>query len=182
MTSNPADALAIATPDTEVVQDLQWFVVRTRSRQEKALAEDLEARGMDYFLPLVPRVSYYGRRKVERTVPLFAGYIFIHSSVEDAFGIDRTDRTAQLIRVTDQHRLAHELAQIRRAIEEGMDLVPHAYLPAGTPVVVRSGPLKGMQGIVDHASADRRLVLQVEVLGQATSLEIDQDLLDRLDD
>lgn len=181
MALNSVDALAGPGPPTAVLDSKLWFVVRTRSRQEKALAEDLDARGTEYFLPLVWRVSYYGRRKIVRTVPLFAGYIFIHSSVEEAFTVDRTDRASQLIRVTDQDRIAHELAQIRRAMASGVELSPAASIPAGTPVVVRSGPLKGTEGIVDQASADRRLILQVDVLGQATSLEIDQDLLERLD-
>jgi hypothetical protein len=43
---------------------------------------------------------------------------------------------------------------------------------------VRSGPLRGLQGIIEHRGRVNRLILQVEMLGQAVSLEVEASLLD----
>jgi transcription antitermination factor NusG len=48
-------------------------------------------------------------------------------------------------------------------------------------VEVRSGPFQGLQGVVEGRCANGRLVLQVETLGRAVSLEIDGALLDVLE-
>ena len=40
-----------------------WFVLRTKSRQEKILANELRSRGIDNFLPIVTCTKYYGGRK-----------------------------------------------------------------------------------------------------------------------
>ena len=41
----------------------RWHVLQTKSRQEKVLRENLEARGMRCFLPLVEVKRSYGARQ-----------------------------------------------------------------------------------------------------------------------
>ena len=47
--------------------------------------------------------------------------------------------------------------------------------------MVRCGPLQGMTGKVESRTQLNRLILQVDVLGQACSLEVDGTILDVLD-
>jgi transcription termination/antitermination protein NusG len=156
----------------------RWWVLHSRPRQEKVVARDLSALNVRYFLPLINQVRYYGRRKVYVDLPLFPGYLFLHGSVEEAWTLDRAGRLSQIIEVHDQARIELELQQIRRVLEEGNQLDPHPYLTVGMRVEVRSGPLKGVQGVIERKQRRSRLVLQIEVLGQAASLEIDGSLLD----
>ena len=119
--------------------------------------------------------------KLKVEVPLFASYLFLRGEVEDVYAADRTGRVAQIISVTNQNRLDWELQNIQLALVRGADLNSHARLLAGTPVAVRSGPFRGLQGLVESDQHAGRLVLQVDMLGRAVSLEIDSSLLDRLD-
>jgi transcription antitermination factor NusG len=161
--------------------DGDWFVLHTRSRQEKAVAADLQAMRIAFFLPLVKTVRYYGRRKVAVRLPLFPGYVFLRGSVDQAYEADRTGRLANVIRVQDQHTLDSQLIQIHRALDCGAELDPHPYLYEGLWVEVRSGPLKGIQGVIEQRTKNNRLILQIQALGQASSLEIDAALLDPID-
>jgi len=154
-----------------------WHLIHTRSRQEKALAESLDARGIRYFLPLIAHSRTYGGRKARVELPMFPGYLFLKGSLEDAYEADRSDRVAQIIRVQDQVKLAWELQNLARALVEKVPLDPFPFLKKGVKVEVRAGPLKGLQGIVELRGKRDRLILQVDVLGQATSLEIDAELL-----
>jgi transcription antitermination factor NusG len=156
----------------------QWFVLHTRSRQEKALARSLDAMNCEYFLPLVSSTRFHGKRKAMVEMPLFPNYLFLFGSREDAFEADRTGRVAQIIDIADQQRFEHEIEGIRRAVTSGMSLDPYPYLRRGVAVEVRSGPLRGVRGLVESRLRVDRLVLQVDVLGQACSLEIDGALLD----
>jgi transcription antitermination factor NusG len=155
----------------------QWYIIRTRSRQEKQLAADLEARRICCFLPLVAEVRYHGRRKARVIVPLFPGYLFIMGTREEAFTADRSDRSAQLIEVLNQERLHDELTAIVRILQTGGSLAPCDPLVRGTVVEVSAGPFKGIRGTVDMNLRDNRFVLNVDMIGKAAVLEIDRDLL-----
>lgn len=158
-----------------------WFVLHTRSRQEKILARELDGRQIAYFLPIVRRVRYYGVRRAMVEVPLFPGYLFLRGSLDEAYAADRTHRVAQIIEVGDQARIDWELKNVYLATAGGVDLDPYPFLKKGVRVEVRAGPLRGLQGVVEDATRKDRLVLQVDVLGRASSLEIDGSLLDVLD-
>lgn len=158
-----------------------WFVLRTRARQEKILAQDLAARSIFCFLPLIRTVRYYGEHKARVEVPLFAGYLFLRGSVDDAYTADRTQRVAQIIDVADQSRLDAELRSLYLALRNVTTLDPYPYLKQGVHVEVRSGPFRGIQGVVESRARMNLLVLQVEMLGRAVSLEIDPALLEVID-
>ena len=158
-----------------------WFILRTRSRQEKILADDLDARGISHFLPLVECVRYYGQRKARVTTPLFPGYLFLRGTLDQAYEADRTSRVAQIIPVVNQVQLNWELRNISVAIANSATLDPYPYLREGLRVEVRSGPFRGLQGVIEHRTKRDRLILQVEMLGRAAGLEVDGGLLDLLD-
>lgn len=176
-TSSPSETRT--GPETEV---LRWRVLHTKSRQEKALAETLGAMGVSYFLPVACQARYYGRRKVQVELPLFPCYLFLQGTREQAFLADRTKRVARVIEVADQQRLALELAQIRRVLEQGASLEAFPFLRRGVRVEVKDGPWRGLRGMIEDRARRNRLILQVDVLGQATSLEIDGTLLEPIDE
>jgi transcriptional antiterminator RfaH len=161
--------------------DARWRVIHTLARQEKALARDFTARGVEHYLPLQPSVRYYGKRKLTSHLPIFPGYVFLRSTLDQAYEADRTQRVARIIEVSDQKRLESELAQIKKALEAGVILTPYAKLTKGMRVEVSTGPLRGMIGEVEDHARPGRLILRVKTLGQAVSLDIESALLERLD-
>lgn len=158
-----------------------WWVLHTKPRQEKALAQDLVERGLDHFLPLQPTVRYYGKRKFRVELPLFSGYLFLRGSLDEAIQADRTGRVASVIKVKDQVLLDKELAAIRLALEKGAVLTVSGMIAAGDHVEVTAGPFKGLRGIVERLGTHDRLLLGVHLINRAAVLEIDHGLLQRAD-
>ena len=155
-----------------------WHVLHVKSRQEKALTADLRALSIPHFLPLVRQVKFHGGRKVTVETPLFPGYVFLRGTVDEAYQADRTRRVAGIIKVADQKHLDWELRNIHLALTRAAPLVAYAHLKKGVRVRVTAGPMAGLEGMIkDHASRER-LVLQVNMLGQAVSLEVDGGLLE----
>ena len=155
-----------------------WYVLHTKSRQEKALAATLVNRGVPHFLPLIKRVRYYGRRRTTVDTPLFAGYVFLRGDLEQAYEADRTRRVASVITVADQAGFDAELHNVYEALVRQAPLELFPYLRKGVRVVVRTGPFQGLRGLIESRTSPDRLILQVNMLGQATSMEIDGALLD----
>lgn len=161
--------------------DREWFVLHTKSRQEKALAKSLDAIGVVYFLPMVTKACFHGKRKLTVDAPLFPSYVFLRGELDDAYTADRTKRIARVIRVADQERMDRELWNIYLALIHQAPLDPYPYLKKGIWVEVRSGPFQGMQGIIEDRWKHDRIILQVETLGRALSVEVDGALLEPLD-
>lgn len=167
-------------PQVESIQEFagQWWVVHTKSRNEKALAHDLISRNISYFLPMSWKVRRQSRRTIRSLLPLFSGYLFFCGQESDRVEVLRTDRAANLIEVKDQQKLLRELQQIEQALKAGVPVTPHKYVKEGQKCRVLAGPLLGLQGVVATTRGATRLVLQVDMLGQAASVEIDVDMIE----
>lgn len=162
-------------------QSCQWLVLWTKSRQEKELSRQLDARHVEHFLPLINQVSMTRGRKRVTEVPLFPGYVFLNGQIEDAYDAVASKRVCQVIRITDQQRFIHEIEQIRRALEGKVELQLHPFAVVGRRCRVKRGPLIGLEGVITERGRRDRLVLTVDVLGRGAALEIDADLLEPVD-
>ncbi len=156
----------------------QWFILHTLSNQEKLLASAMEALDVAYFLPLRRIERIHGRMRSHVMAPLFPSYLFIRGSLDEMYRADRTKRVASVVRVYDQAGLELEIRNIHMALINDGVMAPHPYLRKGICVEVRSGPFRGMRGLIESMTNRNRLVLQVNVLGRATSIEMDGSLLD----
>jgi transcriptional antiterminator RfaH len=174
----------IIWPEEKTVSDFTgiWWVAHTKSRNEKALAQDLIGKDINYFLPMGWKVHRRKGRTIRSLLPLFSGYLFFCGQENERIELLRTNRVANLIEVKDQEKLVVELLQIERALRAGAPLAPHKYLKAGQYCRVIAGPLAELQGVVVQTKTVTRLVLQVDMLGQATSVEIDTDMIERVDE
>jgi len=55
-----------------------WYAVYTRSRAEKKVLAELEAKNIECFLPLQKQLRQWKDRKKWVEVPLIPGYCFVH--------------------------------------------------------------------------------------------------------
>lgn len=171
----------VVFPENTPIQDIQgnWHVAHTKARNEKALAWDLSKRDISYFLPLMSKVSKTPKgRTLKSLVPLFSGYVFFCGDDQARTEVLKTNRVANIIPCRDQNMLINELAAIQKAINAGADLKPYNFISVGQKCRVIAGPLLGSEGLVTKTAKETRLILQVDMLGQATSIEIEADLLE----
>ena len=175
---------SIIWPEESSISDFVglWWVAHTRSRNEKALAHDLVSKDISYFLPMSWRVRRRRGRTIRSLLPLFSGYLFFCGDENERLELLKTNRVANLIEVKNQAKLLGELVQIEHALRTGANLTPYKYIRAGQHCRVIAGPLADLQGIVVKTKNTTRLVLQIDMLGQATSVEIDTEMIEVLDE
>lgn len=155
-----------------------WHVLRVRSRQERILAAEVESLGISCFLPAARVLRRYGTEQLLVEVPLFPGYLFVRGSMEDARTASRSERVTEIISVRDQAQINWELRNLAIAVAADVTLEPAFHLASGVRAEVRSGPLCGMQGLIDDRNGPDRLVLQVDLIEQAVSIRADAAPLD----
>ncbi len=131
---------------------------------------------------MVWKVRRIRGRTIRSLLPLFGGYLFLCGQERQRIDALRTNRVANLIEVKDQHLLIEELSQIEQALLAGADLTPHDYIKVGQRVRVIGGALAGLMGIVVKTKNAMRLVLQIDMLGQAASVEIGADMIEAVEE
>jgi hypothetical protein len=156
----------------------RWYVACTKARREKALARSFVGAGTPYFLPMVERVTLIRRRRFTSLVPLFGGYAFFAGNEQTRWRVLESDQVARILNVVDQDRFLSELSHIEQALASGARLDPFPFLRRNVRCRVRCGALAGLEGVVSVRRSVTRLVLQVEMLGQAAALEIAASLLE----
>jgi len=110
--------------------------------------------------------------------PLFPGYVFFCGDNEIRYKAMTTNRLCQTIVVPDQEILLDELTCIERALASKAVLDPYPYAAVGKRCRIKSGPFRDLEGIVIQRSKATKIVLQVSILGQGASMEIEPELLE----
>jgi transcription antitermination factor NusG len=156
-----------------------WYALYTRSHCEQLVYEQLTAKGFHLFLPKMQVWSQRAGVRHRIEVPLFPGYLFLHSQVDSAIYLE-VRQARGLVRILGQGwgRLAvvpeEEIHAIHTVLRSKLPLHPHPYLQKGQRVRVMRGLLSGVEGILVGAKANKgRLVLSVELLQQSVAVEVD---------
>jgi transcription antitermination factor NusG len=159
----------------EVSQTRRWYALRTRSRYEKLVREQLANQGIEPLLPTVMRLRQWKDRKKEVEVPLFSGYCFVRFASGQRLPVLKT------IGVVDIVGSSHcpepipdeEIAALKTLMVSVLPYDPHPYLHEGMRVEVVRGPLQGVHGILLRKEKRHRLVIGVRLIQQAAAVEID---------
>jgi len=158
--------------------DRRWWVLHTKSRQEKSIARDLLAYSIPFFLPQVEKTAMVRGRRRRSFMPVFTSYVFLYGDEEERYRTLTTNRVGQILAVDDQVQFHDDLAQVWRLIEANTPLTVEGRLAPGDRVRIRSGSLAGVEGTVTARRKKCRLLVAVRLLQQGVSIEIDDFLLE----
>ena len=154
---------------------LAWYAVWTRSRHEQVVRDQLERKGLQAFLPTITRWSRWKDRKKQIDWPLFPGYCFARFNAAERLPVLKCTGVVNIVSF-DGDIVAipeHEIESIRRLVESDLQFDPCPLIREGMMVEVTHGPLKGVVGRLVRKGAHARLVLAVDLIGQAVSVEVD---------
>jgi transcriptional antiterminator RfaH len=62
---------------------MNWYVVYTKPKWEKKVAEKLIQAGIECYCPLITQIKQWSDRKKKIEVPLFNSYVFVHLADTD---------------------------------------------------------------------------------------------------
>jgi transcriptional antiterminator RfaH len=153
-------------------EERRWWVVYTKTRQEKALARQLHALGVPFYLPLVPKVSMIGGRRVKSLLPLFSSYVFVFADDSERIQTSATQRVAHLFAAPNMQFMTRDLRYVRSLIDSGAPLTVEARLQPGQRVRVKHGALLDVEGVIVSRRGGDRLVVAVDFLQQGVSILI----------
>lgn len=173
--SDVQDATVSEALSTLPVAETGWFAIWTRSRHEQVVLEQLKRKHVEAFLPTVTRWSRWKDRKKKIDWPLFPGYCFARFDPEDKLSVLTCVGVVNIISFDKELAPipAAEIDGIRKLVESDLAYDSCPMLHEGDMVEVTHGALKGVFGRLVRKGAHARLVLSVEMIGQAVSVEVD---------
>jgi transcription termination/antitermination protein NusG len=155
--------------------DARWFAIWTRSRHEKLVRDQLEKKQLEVFLPTIGRWSRWKDRKKKIDWPLFPGYCFTRALTDDRLAILKCDGVVSIIGNNGEPTPIPdvEIESVRQLVDSELSYDSCPLVKEGQMVKVTHGPLKGVVGRLMRKGAHARLMLSVDLIGQAVSVEVD---------
>lgn len=152
-----------------------WYAVRTRSRHEKVVRDQLAAKSLEPFLPLWTRWSRWKDRRKQIATPLFPGYCFARFQLAEKLLVLKTPGVVGIVGVNGiiEPVSPEEIEAVRTLVNGPLRYDPCPFLEEGMEVEVVRGPLMGVRGRLLRKDRGARLVIAVTLIRQAASVEID---------
>lgn len=166
---------------TAFASDSDWWLLYTKSRQEKQLMRQLRQLGVPHYGPQIEqrRRSPSGRVRTSY-VPLFNNYVFLCGGESERYQAVCTGCVQKADQIADVPALLQDLAQINDLVDLGVPLSVEGRLLPGQPVRVKNGSFAGFEGVVIRRDQETRLLVSVRFMDQGVSVKLDDCQLEPL--
>ncbi len=152
-----------------------WYAAYTIIHHEKRVAEQLEMKSIEQFLPTYESVRRWKDRQMQLDVPLFPGYLFVRIPMDARVKVLQISGVVRLVGFNGCPLALpdSEIEALRQGLKDRLRIEPHPYLTIGRRVRIRTGPLKGMEGILVNRKGNFRVVLSIQLIMRSLSAEVD---------
>jgi transcription antitermination factor NusG len=140
-------------------------------------ATGLECKGIESFLPSIRSRRKWSDRVKEIEQPLFPGYVFARFDARNRLPVLTTPAVVDVVGFGQRYVPVSEteLHAIRLVLESKAKCEPSPFLRVGQQVVIESGPLAGVEGLLVEIKNTRRLVVSVSLLQRSVKVELDPE-------
>lgn len=152
-----------------------WYAVYVKSRAEKKVALELEARGFDFYLPLLKRLKQWSDRRKWVEEPLFRSYIFVHITDADYYNVLNTDGVVRYITFGGKAvPIPEQQIEAIKYYIEGNDPenIDETQWIEGKKVEVLTGSMAGLRGELIEVKGKSKVKIEIEAINGTLLIEI----------
>jgi len=152
----------------------KWIAVYTKSRHEQIVINELSKKDIESFCPMFKERRQWSDRKKWVHFPLFRSYVFARIHLKENIFVLQTIGVNKIVKFQNKISIIPDqvINDIKNIVDGGYKIQQVDYFIKGDEVSVVSGPLKGVNGIIQDLKGDSRLIMKVEAIRQAFSIEI----------
>jgi transcription antitermination factor NusG len=167
---SPAHRSGSVSPD-----NLRWYAAYSCPNHEKSIARQFELRSIESFLPLYEKPSRWKDRTVKLQLPLFPGYVFVRLDAEEKLRVLQVPGVVRLVGFNGHPAplLEEEMQALREGLSGSLHAEPCSYLQVGRRVRIKSGSLRGLEGILLKKKSGYRFVLSLGLIQRSMAVEVD---------
>ncbi|MEC7934580.1 MAG: UpxY family transcription antiterminator [Candidatus Neomarinimicrobiota bacterium] len=157
----------------------KWIAIYTKSRHEQIVVNELSKKDIESFCPMFKERRQWSDRKKWVHFPLFRSYVFARIHLKENIFVLQTIGVNKIVKFQNKISIIPDqvINDIKNIVDGGYKIQQVDYFIKGDEVSVVSGPLKGINGIIQDLKGDSRLIMKVEAIRQAFSIEISSEQL-----
>lgn len=153
---------------------MNWYVVYTKPKWEKKVAEELLQQGVECYCPLQTQIRQWSDRRKKVQVPLFNSYLFVRLEEADRNLVFHVSGVVRYLFWLGKPAIVRdeEINTIKKWLEAGdsYELTVDT-LQAGDKLTLESGPFQSQEAIVKEVSKTH-YVLLLESMGCVLKMKI----------
>ena len=140
---------------------MNWFVIYTKSRQEKKVALQLEKMGITVYCPMINQIRQWSDRKKKVEVPLISSYVFVQLKERDREAVFEVPGIVRYVYWLEKPAIVRdeEIAVMKAWLSTQTVEAKVESLRRGDRMKVSSGVFEGKEGFVEEISKNRVLLL-----------------------
>ncbi|KIA85295.1 UpxY family transcription antiterminator [Flavobacterium sp. AED] len=146
---------------------MNWYVVYTKPKWEKKVAEQLKKNGIECYCPLITQVRQWSDRKKKVEVPLFNSYVFVQLPEADRNLVFQSAGAVRYLFWLGKPAIVRdeEINIIKKGLD-GSDTCEVSLVPfqVGDKIELDSGPFSTQTAIVQEVNKTH-YILVLESLG-----------------
>ncbi|MFA5074102.1 MAG: UpxY family transcription antiterminator [Nitrospirota bacterium] len=157
-----------------------WYAVHVKSRHESVAAGGLQEKRIEAFLPVVKKTNQWKDRKKLIEYPLFPGYLFVRviPSPDRFLAVLKTRGVLTFISLEPGIPTAvtsDEILALQILMKSGREINIYPHLKEGTPVRIKSGPLRNAEGILGTREHEHFFQVNISILGRSVGITLSAD-------
>jgi transcription antitermination factor NusG len=160
---------------------MPWYAIHTKSRHEYKACSGLLQKNLSVFLPEIEVWSKRKDRKKRIFVPLFPGYLFVETKLQDNETKLAILKTSGVVCILGKKENTEPIAvpenkieAIRRLLDKKVEVFSLQYPSIGEPARIIDGPLAGIEGTVISTDAEKELfVISIELLQRSVAIKLE---------
>ena len=156
-----------------------WIAVYTKSRHEQIVVNELNKKNIESYCPMFKERRQWSDRKKWVHFPLFRSYVFANIEINENIYVLQTIGVNKIVKFQEKISIIPDqvIDNIKNIIEGGYNVEQTDYFIKGDEVRVVSGPLKGLDGVVLDLRGANKIIIKIEAIRQAFSVEISSGML-----
>lgn len=157
-----------------------WYVLKSKPRQELRALQELHNQDFNVFLPLMQVEKIRNGCNVVVAEPLFPGYLFIALNKVDSNwrALRSTKGTGNLLRFGDEPAIVPDpVIEFLQQRSDPAHIPMRRYLNASDPVLITDGPFRNFEALFLEYDGEKRAFLLLDMLGQARKLSFPLELV-----
>lgn len=146
---------------------MNWYVVYTKPKWEKKVAEQLKNFGVECYCPLITKIHQWSDRKKKVEVPLFNSYVFVQLAEEDRNLVFQSAGAVRYLFWLGKPAIVRddEINTIKNWLDKPNKIdVSIAPFQVGDKITLDSGPFTSQEAVIQEVK-NTHYVLVLESLG-----------------
>jgi len=153
-----------------------WYALWVRSRQERLVADNLDSKGFETFVPVYTSRRRWSDRVQEIELPLIPGYVFCRFDVTRRLPVLTTPGLVRIVSLgkTPEPVDESEVQSLITAVKAGVHLQLWPFLKIGQMVSIEEGPLRSLEGVLVTTKGKDQLILSITLLQRSVAVAVDR--------